>query len=152
MIVANNSDKPWTVDTREQRMTLADRGESRAAYASADAGAPPPVVIASPGGKRTVDLYFPLPHEMSEASELPSFDVIWTVQTDARVVTERTSFERVKLEPAPAAEHWGYAGVMPYWYDPYYPYGAWPGAVLPPVYVERPVIIRPGAPPSRRVH
>jgi hypothetical protein len=155
MIVANNDQRPWTVDTREQRLALEGRGESRAAYASADAGTPPPLVTVPAGGKRTIDLFFPLPADMEKASELPQFDAIWTVHSDARPVTERIPFERLQVEPPSAyAYDWGYWGAPPYWYDPSYPYGAWVGVALPPVYVERPVVIhRPpvSAPPARRV-
>jgi hypothetical protein len=154
VIVANNSEQPWTLDTREQRVALADRGESRAAYASADAGGGPPLITVPPGKKRVVDLFFPLPSEMQKASELPAFDAIWTVHTDARVVTERTPFERLHAAPrggyAYEEEVWG----APYWYDPYYPRSAWVGVALPPIYVQRPVIAhRPvlHPPPARRV-
>src|SRR5579859_6393683 len=60
-ILANNGDATWTFDTREQRATLADRGESRPAFATADVGDQPPLVEIMPKGKRTVDLFFPLP-------------------------------------------------------------------------------------------
>jgi hypothetical protein len=151
MVVANNSDKPWTLDTREQLLSLPNRGESRPAFAKADHGTPPVIEI-PPSGKATIDLFYPLPANMQEAKDLPSFDTIWKVQTDTRVVLERTPFERLELRPPPSygySDYWG----PPYWYDPYY-YG-WVGVRVAPVYVQRPVVIRPGpayaAPPARRV-
>jgi hypothetical protein len=143
-IISNNAQQPWTVDTRDQRVTLGSRGESRAAYASAEGGNPPPVVTVPPGGKRTVDLFFPLPTDVAKAAKLPQFDAIWTVRTSSRPITERTPFERLRIEPqATYAYDWGFWG-PPYWYDPVYPSGAWPG--VPPVYVDRPVMIeRPDA-------
>jgi hypothetical protein len=149
MVVANNSDHPWTVDTREQKLELEGRGQSKAAYASVDAGAAPPLVTVPNGGKRTLDLFFPLPPDMAKASELPSFDAIWTVQTDVRAVTERIPFERLQVEPRYASSYdWDYWGA-PYWYDPYYPRGAWFGVALSPVFVERPVVIHRPAPHPR---
>jgi hypothetical protein len=140
VIVADNTSRPWTVDTREQRVSLAERGESRAAYASADKGSAPPIVTVPAGDKRTIDLFFPLPADMAKASALPRFDAIWTVHTDARPVTERTPFERVAIEPRSAYdERWG----APYWYDPSYPSAMWIGATLPPA---RPVVVERPAP------
>jgi hypothetical protein len=161
MIVANNSAAPWTVDTRAhtraQKLVLPDRGESGPAFASADAGTPPPLVTIPAGGKRTIDLFFPLPEDMAKASQLPAFDAVWTVQTDARPVTERIPFERLQVEPAYAGAYdWDYWGA-PYWYDPlYYPH-AWYGVGVPPAYfggsiiVHRPVPFSapPMAPPMR---
>jgi hypothetical protein len=150
-IVANNSDKPWTVDTREQRVSLDSRGDSRPAYATADAGTPPPLIVVPPGGKRTVDLFFPLPPDLGKADQLPAFDAVWSVQTDTRVVTQRIPFERLALEPARSDVYWDAWGV-PYWYDPYYMNGAWFGVALPPVYVGHPIYAhRPyfGHPPFR---
>jgi hypothetical protein len=144
VVVANNAAKEWSIDTREQRVSLADRGESRAAYASADPGSPPPLVTVPPGGKRTIDLFFPLAANMARASELPAFDAVWSVGTDTRVVTERTPFERLQLEPRSSqTSEWEYSGPpYSYWYDPLYPGGAWAGATLPPAYVEQPVVIQ----------
>ncbi len=146
-VIANNSDKPWIVDTREQRVALANDGESRAAYATADPGTPPPVIEVPPGGKRTLDLFFPLPPRFEDAGELPAFDVIWTVRTEARPVTARTPFERLEVRPvhSPYDYPWG----PPYWYDPLYPGAAFIGVSLPPLVVQQPVIVRP--PPARRV-
>jgi hypothetical protein len=146
MVVANNARQPWTIDTREQRAVLVGGNQSRPAFAAAESGVLPTVEI-PPGSRRTIDLYFPLPQNLQSAKKIPSFDVVWTVHTAERVVTERTPFER--LEVVPYADY----GYDPYWYDPFYPAGSFYGAgALPPVYVERPVIIeRPRPPPAVRV-
>jgi hypothetical protein len=162
MIVTNNSDTPWTVDTREQRAVLPGGGESRPAFAKVDDGAPPTVEIPA-GAKRTFDLFFPLPPSMEEARELPSFDTIWTVRTSGGAVVQRTPFERLDVTPVyntpPAYYYGGYYGGHygwgpPYYYDPWYGRGgAFVGVHLTPSYVNRPVIIHrhPTAPPGRRV-
>lgn len=143
MVVANDSDHEWTVDTREQRLDLAGRGKSAPAFASADPGSPPPIVTIAPGGKRVIDLFFPLPSDEQKASKIPSFDAIWTVHTAVRPVTERTPFDRVVIEPVATVydygpDYWG----PPYWYDPDYAGAAFVGvAPLGPAYVGPPVVI-----------
>ena len=119
VVVANNSDKPWTVDTREQRLELAGGGKSAPAFASANAGTPPPLVTVTPAGKRVVDLFFPLPSGQQHASKVPEFDAIWTVHTDARAITERAPFSRVLIQPAPTPYDYGtdYPWGPPYYYD-----------------------------------
>ena len=118
MIVANNATAPWTVDTREQRLTLPGSGESRAAYASVNQGAPP-IIDVPPGQARTIDLFYPLPAAYRDADKLPAFDIAATVRTDTQAVTERTPFERLEIADG---GYDGYAYYGPYWYDPYYPY------------------------------
>jgi hypothetical protein len=143
MVVANDSDQPWRVDTRAQGLVLAHDGESRAAFATADAGGtPPPVVQVAPHARRTVDLFFPLPPSAQETDELPAFDAIWTVQTDASRVTVRTPFERLPIEPHAYGTSSDFG--PPYWYDPLYPTAAFYGMVeLPPPYLHRPVLVQP---------
>jgi hypothetical protein len=145
MIVANNSDRPWQLDTREARAILPRRGESRPAYATVDQGTPPVVEIPA-RAERTVDLFYPLPRDMQKEDSVPSFDVLWQIDTDARRVVERTPFERIEVEtpsesssPDTTLTYFAWGG--PYWGDPYYAQGgAFVGVA--PVYVERPVIIR----------
>ena len=141
MVVANNSQAVWTVDTREQMLSLPQRGSSRPAYAAYDEGQGPLVVV-QPSGKRTIDLFYPLPANMDDAEELPAFDTVWKVETDARVVTERTPFERLEVVPQYVYEdyYWGPG----YYYDPYYPRGAFVGVyVAPGYYGHRSVVITP---------
>jgi hypothetical protein len=141
MVVANNSDKAWHVDTREQLLALPDHGESRPAYARADRGAPPALDVA-PTGKVTIDLYFPLPDDMQKAKDLPAFDTVWRVETATRLFTERTPFERLEVVPRYDYDYdydgWGAA----YWYDPGYPGAAFVGARPAPASFNRTVVIR----------
>jgi len=76
------------------------------------------------GDQRTFDLYYPLPAGREHAAEIPQYDLVWSVRTPARVVAERTPFERTEVE--------AYAGAAPihgpsvgwgpiWWYDPLYP-------------------------------
>src|SRR5690606_26480466 len=152
MVVANNSDVVWWVDTRDVRAVLPSNGESRAAFARVDEGSPPIVQI-PPGEERTIDLFFPLPEHMQDASELPSFETIWSIQMPNMTIAERTPFERLDVAPASSPYYrWG----PPYYYDPLYGRGAFIGVRLGRAWVEHPVIIErhvtpAPAPPGRRV-
>lgn len=141
MIVANNAQQPWAVDTREQRLSLPGSGESRPAYATSDAGTPPLVAI-PPGQARTLDLFYPLPARYQDAEHLPAFDVISSVRTNVGPIAERTPFERLEIEPAYYDGYYGpYAWGPPYWYDPYY----YPGYAFGGVHFTyvHPIVIHP---------
>nr|UXE44640.1 hypothetical protein Hi04_10k_c2877_00008 [uncultured bacterium] len=144
MIVANNSEYPWSVDTREQRIAVPGDGESQPAFATTSGGLPP-IVDIPPKEVRTIDLFYPLPPDVQKASKLPSFDTLWTVHTDTREVTERTPFERLTVQPT-VGEDYGYAWGPPYFYDPLLsPTGAFVGARVDERF-RHPAYIRPGGP------
>jgi hypothetical protein len=158
LVVDNNDDTgPWQVDTRDQWGTLANYGQSRPAFAGASHGRPPILQIPS-GTTDTIDLYYPLPSSMQETSEIPHFEVLWRVQTPETLVSERTSFERLRVEPAPSPGYYGpgYPGYgmawggSPWfgWYDPFWPDYAFWGA--PVVYYSRPAVLA-APPPARRI-
>lgn len=143
MVVSNNADTAWKIDTREQLLALPDHGQSRPAFASSDAG-PGPILDVPPNGKRTIDLFYPLPENMQEASDVPEFDTLWKVQTDTRVVADRTPFERLEVVRQYAYPYDDYGWGNGYYYDPYYLHGgAFVGVRLAPSYGHRPVVIRP---------
>jgi hypothetical protein len=122
-VVSNSSQQPWTVDTRQQNVELADGRRLTPSYARSDAGNPP-VVVVPPAGKRTIDLFFPLPPREEKASKVPTFDVVWNVDVAGQPIAQRTPFERLRIEPYYASAGWGYPyggslGWGPYgWYDP----------------------------------
>ncbi|HZU84465.1 MAG TPA: hypothetical protein VE987_16160 [Polyangiaceae bacterium] len=155
LVVDNNDETPWTVDTREQIGALQGAGQSRPAFAGSSVGGPPIITIA-PHYSASVDLYYPLPASMQEASEIPRFDVLWHVNTAERAVAERTSFERLRIEyPGPADWQVGVGWWGPGWYDPFWPsYTFYGGIALPPAYYPAPVVHAappPVAPPAIRV-
>jgi len=126
MIVENNNGRgPWYLDTREQLGIVPEEGQVRPSAASADVGGLP-IVRVDPGDARTIDLFYPLPPSAEGASDLPQFDLLWRVQTDTRLVSERVPFDRFRVEPevvggGPNASFIG-PGYGPYWwYDPLYP-------------------------------
>jgi len=144
MVVSNNADTAWKIDTREQLLALPGHGQSRPAFASSDAGQGP-IIEVPPNGKRTIDLFYPLPEHMQDASDLPAFDTLWKVETSTRVVSDRTPFERLEIVPRYAYEYDDYWGPgYYYYYDPYYVRGgAFVGVRIAPSYGHRPVVIRP---------
>jgi len=125
-IVTNDGDDtPWTLDTTQQLVAIPGEGQSRAMYVNADIGTLPNVTIAK-HERRVLDFYFPLPDTVRNEAKLPRFDLLWQVNTPARTVASRTSFDRVDVEPTVAYEAtpaWPlWAGYGPYWwYDPFYP-------------------------------
>ena len=144
MVVANNADTPWKIDTREQLLELPGHGQSRPAFASSDVGAGPVIEI-PPNGKVTVDLFYPLPEHMEDASDLPDFDTLWRVDTGTRVVADRTPFERLEVSPRYASDYDDYYwGPWGYYYDPFYPYGGgFVGVHIGPSFGRHAVIIHP---------
>jgi hypothetical protein len=145
MVVANNADTAWKIDTREQLLVLPGQGQSRPAFSSSDLGAGP-ILEVPPNGKVNIDLFYPLPEHMQEAKEIPEFDTLWRVDTSTRVVADRTPFERLEVEPRYAYDYGDYYwGPWGYYYDPYYPYGGgFVGVtVAPGFYVHHGVVIHP---------
>ena len=132
-VVANESNRPWSVDTRQQEVELRDGRRLQPGFARSDDGNLP-VVTVPPSGKRTIDLFYPLPPREEKASKIPEFDVVWRVDTGGQAIAQRTPFERLRIEPYYAGLGWGYPyggayGWGPYaWYDP-----TWgPGFIGPP--------------------
>ena len=143
--ITNNAGRPWQFDAREQRVELPGYGSSVPAFASSNAGTPPPMVTVPSLEKRVVDLFFPLPAPLQHASRLPSFDVVWRLNAADRFVSRRTTFERVELVPPPdyygpydyGADYWW---GPPYWYNPAYGSATFVGGTtLPPRYYSRSV-------------
>jgi hypothetical protein len=125
--VANENDVgPWTVDAREQRVVY--RGGATLSPAIVSTSAPgAPLLTVAPGQVATLDLHYQLPPGVDRAREVPRFELRWAVRTPARVVAERTPFERELLDRRDAeydrAVVVGLAVSPLWWYDPnFYPY------------------------------
>lgn len=72
------------------------------------------------GEAREIDLHYHLP-EGDNPGDVHRFDLVWTVQTDGRAVSERTPFERVEdVVARPTAGYMGYGPVGWYGYGRYY--------------------------------
>jgi hypothetical protein len=127
MIVTDNDRAPWTLDTRQQVIALSDGQQLAPAYVTTREGqAGLPSVTVPANGKRIIDLFYPLPANMQQASQVPEFDVVWHIRTPQQEVTERTPFDRVRVEPADAYGYgygwgpWGDGWGGPFWSDPLY--------------------------------
>ena len=152
MVIENNQDDtPWTVDTREQRAIVQGAGDSAPAYVNTD-GQSPPILEVLRGEKHTIDLYFPLPANADDPKHVPEFDFAWQVHTSDRAVADRTSFDRMRLEPVYDEPYFYSWGLAPYWwYDPLW---RGPSYVAPTFryYRARPVYFRVAARPGPSHH
>lgn len=145
LVISNDSSAgPWSVDTRKVRLEVRGRGDIGAPLVSTD-GEGLPVVSVAPGRQRVIDLFYPLPEEMEGASDVPAFDLIWAVRTEAREVVERTPFERIEFERSPRMA--ATAGAE--WYGPYWWYDPW--YYPPSVVLHRTIIVQP-SPIAPRYH
>ncbi|AKT42578.1 hypothetical protein [Chondromyces crocatus] len=135
--------QPWTLDTRAVRVELR-RAEGRPELLKAGTERLPVVEI-PPGQQRIVEMMFPLPEGIDEASDLPAFDVVWQVQTDTRLVGERTPFERIRVQTRPAGPAWSYTYGYGHgwWYDPFWRPGSGIGVGRAPMMMERDMVLQP---------
>jgi hypothetical protein len=149
MVVSNNNgDGPWTIDPGRQLLSLPGHTPIGPAYVNSSAQVTPQATVA-PGQKVTLDLFYPLPADMPQAKQVPEFDVLWSVNTQGRLVAERTSFERLEVAPAdlsPGAYAWADGWwADPFWYGPFGPHPYWRDPLGPRfIVVRRPphVVVR----------
>jgi hypothetical protein len=119
MVVENNAlGENWAVDPHQLHVELRGMAAVEPVQVVSDSGETQ-LINVPPRGRRTVDLFYPLPPEAYKASKIPAFDFVWQVQTPGRTVAERTPFERLEIVPY----YYGYGPWGPYWVGPY-----WAGA------------------------
>ncbi len=123
-VISNNGGKEdWMLDTRDIHLDFDGLEEmSPALVNAAETGLP--IIAIGPGQKRVVDIYYPLPPRFRGAEDIPSFDVLWKVQTDERTVAERTPFDRIRLVPESTTTvyyNYGLGFSSYWWHDPYFP-------------------------------
>ena len=78
-----------------------------------------------------VDMFFVLPQDLQAAEDIPAFDAVSQVTTNAGAVSERTPFERLTVEPDNGGyDDWDYGRDYywggPYWFNPAFPYVGYP--------------------------
>ncbi|HSD90653.1 MAG TPA: hypothetical protein VLB44_24180, partial [Kofleriaceae bacterium] len=101
----------------DQLVEIEGEGRSRAIFVNSDLQTLPTVTIAT-RERRVLDFYYPLPENIADAEDLPTFNFLWQVSTGARVVGSMTSFQRLDREP-PNVRVVYHSGWGPYWwYDP----------------------------------
>ena len=100
MVVTDNGQTPWTMDTRQQAIAFPDGQELAPAHVTTNDGQVDlPSVVVPARGERVIDLFYRLPANLRSASQVPAFTVVWHVDTPQQQVTERTRFERMLVEP-----------------------------------------------------
>jgi hypothetical protein len=137
VITNTTRDLPWALDASRARLELAS-GEVAPAFVNADV-ATLPIAILDPGERRTIDLYFPLPPELSDCGGPVSFALTWAINSPARVV-RNAWFERAAAAARPGLGHVATGSGRHWWFDPSYPWPAYrhrPGIVTsrPPSHV-----------------
>jgi hypothetical protein len=157
MVVSNASDAgPWTIDAREQLLSVTGEGQSRPAYVNTDVRSLP-LVLVEPRQQKTIDLYYTLPRGMQTSPKLNHFEVFWHVVTPGRVLAERTPFERREIENeirrtddvnlgVAYAAGWGPI----WWYDPFYPLTTFRHAVI--LHNQNPILVRRNFVAPRKVY
>jgi hypothetical protein len=100
MKVTNKDDsKPWTVDVRQQLLSLPNEGKSQPAFINVDQRDLPNVTIAV-GQTRTIDLYYALPQTLQAPTQaVPASELLWHVETSGQTIAERTSIGEQKPQP-----------------------------------------------------
>jgi len=143
LIIANErGQQDWTVDTRNIQVQFSARTQPIAPALVHTNGTGMPIVTIPRGESRTIDTYHVLPDNLEDAGDVPQFDLIWQVQTDATMVSERTPFDRREATPPPpSGMMYGGFGMGAY---PYAPWGPWYDPWL-----ARPIIIQRITPAPR---
>ncbi len=93
LVVSNNDDLPWSIDTRRQFADIPGVGRVSPVMASTTLFEPPFIRI-DPGRRAVIDLYFPLAHGVDKDDEIRDFAVAWQVQTGTAMVEDHTLFQR----------------------------------------------------------
>jgi hypothetical protein len=156
MIVKNNSDQPWRVDVRQQRIAMPDGSQLAPGYVL---GVPEnnPLLDIAPRGEANIDLIY----AVGDAKPA-TFQLLWSVATPGEYVTQRTDFRRETVEPAYAYGPPLYDGYFyaPFYYSyPSYPYVGFGSTIVtrgpyiaPRIhYGRRPTYIVPARPPIHSV-
>lgn len=138
-VVANTTDaRPWVVDASKARLDVAG-AVVVPAFVNADVPTLP-VAILAPGERRVIDLYFPLPADLTARGEPASFALSWPVNTPARAVRSAWFEHAAAIGPSHGdlalSPGWGAA----WWFDPKYAWSTYarrPGPAMPrpPSYV-----------------
>lgn len=146
VLVTNPGGPAWTLDTREQGMSLQGRGSSTPAFATANPGdgSSPPVLTIAPQSTRLVDLFFPLPDDAQSPGSIPAFETTTRIHVGAALIAQVTPFARIETDdvdtyqPVGTYAYWD----SPFWYNPTY-IGFRGVVALPPAYWGHPVFAHP---------
>ena len=98
LIVTNDGQRPWAIDTREETVALPDGAVYAPTLALAGGTIAAARFVEVPaGGRRSVDLYYALPAGHARERDLPRFVARWRIDTAHGPVQGRATFQRVNL-------------------------------------------------------
>jgi hypothetical protein len=97
MKVTNKDDTtPWTVDVRQQLLSLPNEGQSQPAFINGDQRNLPNLTVPV-GQTRTIDLYYALPQTLQAATQVvPASELLSQVQAAGQTIAQRTSIGEQK--------------------------------------------------------
>lgn len=126
LAAVNHGPGIWTVDGREQVLSIPGQPTIAPAFLNTDAGAGPVYTI-GPGQTRVFDLYYALPPPLDQAKNVAGFDLLWRVNVDGRPMAQRTPFQRLtepgqSYGPYPAFVSLRLGWAPLWWYGPVYHY------------------------------
>jgi hypothetical protein len=154
MVVTNNSDQTWRVDPKQQVVTFADGQQRQPDLAFSSQQAASQTLEVAAGQHQSIDLLYDVPQAKHG---LDHYQLAWSVDTTAQVVSDRTSFQRqeVKQEADGSyASYYGdygdygyygdYYGYGDYYYPPpyFYPYPFYSFGFGGPFFFNRPFAFR----------
>ncbi len=91
IVVSNNDDQPWSIDTRQQFADIPGVGRVTPLFVTV------PYVRVEPGKQAVIDLFFRLPPGVDEENEIRDFALAWQLQAGSSLVERRTLFQRYPL-------------------------------------------------------
>ncbi len=98
--ITNNQTESWTLNTADQTLSIGDQGKSSPAYINLETKEKElPLITIHPKEKKTVDLYYTLPEDSKNETEISKVQLSWRVQTADQKIHETTSFERIEVSP-----------------------------------------------------
>ena len=99
MVVNNDGNQPWTIDTRRETVVLPDGSAYAPTLARAAGAATPTEIVEVPAGvQRAIDLYYALPAGHERDQRLPEFAARWQVDTGhGPPMRGQATFQRVNV-------------------------------------------------------
>lgn len=142
--VANDSSgTPWSIDPAQLTLVAANQPPRKPDFMEIDGGKNGTTDVPR-GAHKVLDLYYRMPGGAPDARAVPSFDLVWQVNTGSKSFAERTPFAREPYqEYGTESQRYVAVGVVPPWWVGWYgppfwgPYGAWAYGYWPYYYGPR---------------
>lgn len=132
LAVANDSGPaPWSVDPAQLTLVAGNRAPQKPDFMEID-GRQGGTTEIPRGTHKVLDLYYRMPGGAADARAVGSFDLVWQVNADDEVFSERTPFLREPYQEYESeSQRYVAVGVVPPWWVGWYgppfwgPYGSW---------------------------